>query len=280
MKKFFNKYCFEIWAKYCLTFFSILSTVMLFVPNIPDNKQFIKYIVAGCLVFLLLISYVLIYTYQIRSKKVKLIINNTEVNILFGDIFKCEGKKVIAFNEYFDTQVDDVIIAKKSLNGQLIINGLIDKDEFDKLVNDNDALVKDMNYSKRKQGKTQKYKLGQIQPYKDFFALAFTYFNDDNEAHLYSNQYSNCLLEMWKQLNKYYAQEEVNIPLLGAGITRILDNVEVSNQELLEIMLQTLRISKMTFKIPSKINIILYSGEKDKEMKKYDLIRIKSIFRR
>ena len=173
-----------------------------------------------------------------------------------------------------------MIIAKKSLNGQLIINGLIDKDEFDKLVNDNNALVKDMNYSKRKQGKTQKYKLGQIQPYKDFFALAFTYFNDDNEAHLYSNQYSNCLLEMWKQLNKYYAQEEVNIPLLGAGITRILDNVEVSNQELLEIMLQTLRISKMTFKIPSKINIILYSGEKDKEMKKYDLIRIKSIFRR
>lgn len=280
MKNFFNKYCFEIWAKYCLTVFSILSTVMLFVPNIPDNKQFIKYIVAGCLVFLLLISYVLIYTYQISSKKVKLIINNTEVNILFGDIFKCEGKKVIAFNEYFDTQVDDVIIAKKSLNGQLIINGLIDKNEFDKLVNNNDVLVKDMNYSKRKQGKTQKYKLGQIQPYKDFFALAFTYFNDDNEAHLYSNQYSNCLLEMWKQLNKYYAQEEVNIPLLGAGITRILDNVEVSNQELLEIMLQTLRISKMTFKIPSKINIILYSGEKDKEMKKYDLIRIKSIFRR
>ena len=93
MKNFFNKYCFEIWAKYCLTVFSILSTVMLFVPNIPDNKQFIKYIAAGCLVFLLLISYVLIYTYQIRSKKVKLIINNAEVNILFGDIFKCKGKK-------------------------------------------------------------------------------------------------------------------------------------------------------------------------------------------
>lgn len=280
MKNFFNKYCFEIWAKHCLTVFSILSTVMLFVSNIPDNKQFIKYIIVGCLVFLLLISYVLIYTYQIRTKKVKLIINNTEVNILFGDILKCKGKKVIAFNEYFDTQVDNVIIAKKSLNGQLIINGLIDKNEFDKLVNDNDTLVKDKNYSKRKQGKTQKYKLGQIQPYKDFFALAFTHFNDDNEAYLYLNQYSNCLLEMWKQLNTYYAQEEVNIPLLGAGITRIFGKVEVSNQELLETMLQTLRISKVTFKMPSKINIILYSGEKNKEMKKYDLIRIKSIFKR
>lgn len=280
MRKFFNKYCFEIWAKYCLTIFSILSTVMLFVPNIPNDKQFIKYIFAGGLVFLLSISYVLIYVYQIRSKKAKLLINNTEVNVIFGDIFKCEGKKVIAFNEYFDTQVDDVIIAKKSLNGQVIIKGLIEKNEFDNLVNENATLIKDKNNPKRKTGKTQKYKLGQIQPYKDFFALAFTYFNDDNEAHLYSNQYSNCLLEMWKQLNKYYTQEEVNIPLLGAGITRILDNAEVSNQELLEIMLQTLKISKMTFKIPSKINIVLYPGEKDKEVKKYDLIRIKSIFRR
>lgn len=280
MRKFFTKYCFEIWAKYCLTIFSILSTVMLFVPNIPDDKQFIKYILAGGLVFLLLISYILIYVYQIKSKKAKLLINNTEVNVIFGDIFKCEGKKVIAFNEYFDTLVDDVIIAKKSLNGQAITKGLIEKNEFDNLVNENTKLIKDENNLKRKAGKTQKYKLGQIQPYKDFFVLAFTYINDDNEAHLYSNQYSNCLLEMWKQLNKYYAQEEINIPLLGAGITRILDNAEVSNQELLEIMLQTLKISKMTFKIPSKINIVLYPGEKAKEVKKYDLIRIKSIFRR
>ena len=134
MRKFFNKYCFEMWAKYCLTIFSILSTVMLFVPNIPDDKQFIKYIFAGGLVFLLLISYIFIYVYQIKSKKVKLLINNTEVNVIFGDIFKCEGKKVIAFNEYFDTLVDDVIIAKKSLNGQAITKGLIEKNEFNNLV--------------------------------------------------------------------------------------------------------------------------------------------------
>ena len=84
--------------------------------------------------------------------------------------------------------------------------------------------------------------------------------NDDNEAELLSNEYANCLLDMWKQLNKYYAQNTINIPLLGSGITRILDNIEVSNQELLEIMLETLKISKMTFKEPSQINIILYQS--------------------
>ncbi len=280
MGKFFNKYCFELWSKYCLTVFSVFSTVMLFVPNIPDDKQYIKYIIMGILVFILLISYIFIYIYEIKSRTVKLKINNTEVNIFFGDIFDAKGKKVIAFNEYFDTQVDDIIIARKSLNGQVIDKKYIDKEVFDKLVEENNELIKGKMNSKRKGGKLQRYKLGQIQVCGDYFALAFTYFNDNNEAHLHSNEYANCLLEMWRQLNKYYAQNEVSIPLLGSGITRILDNTEVSNQELLEIMLQTLKISKMTFKVPSKINIVLYPGKENEEIKKYDLIRIKSIFRR
>ncbi len=165
------------------------------------------------------------------------------------------------------------------MNGQVLDKGLIDKNKFDTKVELNGCLNTGEPNKNRETGKKQKYQLGQIQQYEDYFALAFTKFNNDNEACLYSNEYSNCLLEMWKQLNKYYAQNVVNIPLLGAGITRILDSADVKNQELLEIMLQTLRISKMTFKEPSKINIILYSGKDNLDEKKYDLIRIKSLFK-
>lgn len=277
MKKVFKKYFFELWMKYCLTVFSVLSFTLIFIPN---DSFCVKCIIAGVIGLLLIVSYFGICFYESKKKNAKLIINNTEVNVFFGDIFEMEGKKVIAFNEYFDTQVDDIIIAKKSLNGQVISKGLIDATKFDDLISKNIELQPIGKPVKRYAGKTQKYRIGQIQPYNDFFALAFTHFNNDNEANLFSNEYANCLLEMWRQLNKYYAQNVINIPLLGSGITRICDNAEVTNQELLEIMLQTLKISKMTFKFPSKINIVLYPGETNKEIKKYDLIRIKSMFRR
>lgn len=56
--------------------------------------------------------YIGLFIYYKNYKKVTLVINNTIVKIFFGDIFKMPGKKIIAFNEYFDTIVDEKIIKK------------------------------------------------------------------------------------------------------------------------------------------------------------------------
>ena len=87
------------------------------------------------------------------------------------------------------------------------------------------------------------------------------------------------MLEMWRQLNTYYSQSIINIPLLGDGITRILDNTSITKQELLEIMLETLKISKMTFKEPSEVNIVLYAGLNNANHKYYDFSKIKMMFK-
>ena len=42
------------------------------------------------------------------------------MNIKIGDIFKEEGMKVIPVNEYFDTEVDNVIISQTTLHGMYI----------------------------------------------------------------------------------------------------------------------------------------------------------------
>lgn len=84
---------------------------------------------------------------------------------------------------------------------------------------------------------------------------------------------------MWRQLNTYYAQLTINVPLLGDGITRILDNTSITKQELLEIMLETLKISKMTFKEPSEINVVLYSGDNNSNYKYFDFSKIKMMFK-
>lgn len=42
---------------------------------------------------------------------------NTDVEVKVGDLFSFGGIKVIPFDEYFDTEVDDKVISRNSLNG-------------------------------------------------------------------------------------------------------------------------------------------------------------------
>ena len=64
-------------------------------------------------------------------KKIKLNIKGSDFIIKQGDIFLQEGLKVINFNEYFDTIVDNKIIAKNSLNGEFITEKVKDLEKLD-----------------------------------------------------------------------------------------------------------------------------------------------------
>ena len=52
--------------------------------------------------------------------KIEINVEGSDVTIQVGDIFQQSGLKAIAFNEYFDTQVDNKVIAEGSLNGIFI----------------------------------------------------------------------------------------------------------------------------------------------------------------
>ena len=76
-------------------------------------------------------------------------------------------------------------------------------------------------------------------------------------------EYINCLIELWDELNVLYSQNIVVIPLLGAGTTRF-KGYDVDEQELLKIILWTFKISKNKFAYPSKICIVLHESIKSK----------------
>ncbi len=79
-------------------------------------------------VLILIGSYVILWGiiyfwyFRERHKPYTTKINGKHVQICIGDIFKERGLKVIPFNERFDTQVDDIIIAHRTLNGMMIDN--------------------------------------------------------------------------------------------------------------------------------------------------------------
>lgn len=250
-----------------LTIIAILSSIATLASlfgAIPDECKFITGIV---FIIGLVILYIGLWIWANNLQDVKIDIEGSEVIVKAGDIFEQEGLKVIAFNEYFDTQVDDKIISSKSLNG-IFINKYFNKnvakldDSIDDYIfEDEDKLENNIN---RREGKKQKYKLGTICLYDDFILAAFTKFDEKNRAVLTMPEYLEFLIKFWDEINRVYAQKSVTVPIFGSGITRIKEHRNISDEELLKIMLWTFRISEMRFKYPAKLNIVIHKDKMDR----------------
>ncbi|MBS0250830.1 MAG: hypothetical protein JSR78_07165 [Proteobacteria bacterium] len=248
-----------------------LSVVVIFF-DIPTDWK----LKLGCaFLALLALVYVVIWLRSNNLKSIDIKIEGSEVAIKTGDIFEQPGLKAIAFNEYFDTQVDNIIIAETSLNGVFIQKHLgVPLSELDHYIeqyafDDNEVLTDNLA---RKQGKKKRYQIGTICLYKDYLLTAFSKFDQNNKAFLTMPEYLEFLITFWDKVNKLYAQQSVSTTIFGSGITRIQGHKNISDEDLLKIMLWTFRISEMRFKYPAKLTIVIH---KDK-IAQINLLDIKS----
>ncbi|MDY6487122.1 DUF6430 domain-containing protein [Acinetobacter faecalis] len=253
---------------------SVLSAfatlILAFFPISKENQ-----ILFGVIFFLsITILYLLDWVKANRLKSIEIKIEGSIVCVKEGDIFKEKELKVIAFNEYFDTQVDDQIISKSSLNGIYIKHFVNNPSALDKHIEDFPFMksnILDVN-NNRKAGKKQRYKLGTIVVHGDYLLTAFSKFNEANEAHLTMPEYLGFLINFWDQINTVYANKSVSTPILGSGITRIKGHKGISDEDLLKIMIWTFRVSEMRFKHPAKLTIIIHPDK----LKDINLLDIKS----
>ena len=247
---------------------SVISIVLIFC------ESFCSRVIVGIFTIVaLIIQYIYKWKKANKLQKITIDINASTVDIYVGNIFEEEGFKIIAFNEYFDTQVDEHVISSNTLNGEYIknyvmnikvLNQDIKKKLKDKVININTS---------RKTGKKIIYKLGTVFKHNKFFLVAFSHFDKYNKANLSMCDYMDCLLEMWNEIDRYYNGETVVLPLLGGGITRFKEQA-LSEQELLEILLWSFKLSRVKFKYPSKLKIILHKNIIDK----INLYKIKNEF--
>lgn len=251
--------------------FAALSAALIFI-DIPDEYRAASGIVV--LVVLLLV-YIAIWCWSNNLHDVSLRIDGSTVNIMTGDIFQQSGLKAIAFNEYFDTLVDDRLIAKRSLNGIFIEHHLrTSAIELDQHIEDyqfEDDEIMDRNVD-RKIGKKTKYAIGTICVYQDYILTAFAKFDKNNRANLSMPEYLEFLINFWDKVNRVYAQQSVSTTIFGSGITRIKGHKNISDEDLLKIMLWTFRISEMRFKHPAKLTIVIHKDKIDQ----INLLDIKS----
>lgn len=202
-------------------------------------------------IFLSLLIYCIFYL--IRHRSYETTINGKPLIIKTGDIFLEKGWKVIPFNDRFDTQVDDVIIAHNTLNGKMIDKYVNDLGDLQNIIN---SAAQDSSTLKAKSshGRTI-YPLGKLIPYKDFLMLALSHFDNQNRAFIGIGEYEQMLIRLWSEMRRVYAAKHISIPLIGSGITTIEGCQEKNYTEILKCILCTLRSSK--FQPEQGISIIL-----------------------
>lgn len=242
---------------------AFISTAFLFI----ELDSTYKLIVGGVVVVAYFVTYIVLWGYANFRKNVVLQINKTETVVRFGDIFEeGEGLKVIAFNEYFDTVVDNNLISETSLNGQYI------KRKHGKRIAELDEIILQDNHLQRVSlgsvadkfsGKTMKYPLGTVCEVNGYLLVALTHFDKNNKAYLSVDEYISALLNFWNEVDRVYAGRTIKIPLLGSGITRFSKYETITDQELIEILIWTFKISRIKMTYPSRVEIILYKQKKE-----------------
>ncbi len=248
-----------------------LSIVVIFV-DIPIEW---KLKVGWAFLALLALTYLAIWYRSNKLNSIVITVEGSAVAIKTGDIFQEPGLKAIAFNEYFDTQVDNKIISETSLNGVLIQKHLgAPLSELDRHIEEyafDDSDILEANEARRL-GKKRRYAIGTICLYKDFLLTAFSKFDENNKARLTMPEYLGFLINFWDNVNNVYAQQSVSTTIFGSGITRIKGHKSISDEDLLKIMLWTFRISEMRFKYPAKLTIVIHKDKIDQ----INLLDIKS----
>ncbi len=248
-----------------LSVISLFCSFVLIAIKIPDENS-IRITVGVILTLVLLIVYVLMWVMANIQNKTILSINNSTLVVKIGNIFEEDELKVIAFNEYFDTLVDNRIIAENTLNGAYIKSEIDEISEIDERIDSDSILNKKVleDNTTRAYGKNKRYKLGTIFQNNDYLLTAFTRFDTDNRAFLNMDDYVNFLLNFWNEIDIIYAGRSVAIPLLGSGITRFKGYDTISEQELLELLIWSFKVSRTKFTYPSKVSIIIHESKKDK----------------
>lgn len=255
----FDKQVIKTFSAYVSMIATPLSLILIFAPLPTDMK--IKTWCAVGLVAILMLLYIAVWICANLRKKAKLKINGIEVCIKTGDLFSDNGNfKVIPFNEHFDTTVDDVIISTTSLNG-IYINKFFKGAERDlaRRIATDPRLKKVVTAVETPvKGKSRMtYPLGTIHKEGDFLLLAFSKFNQKNEAYLDDRSLWECLINMWREIGTTYAGKSIDIPLVGSGITR-LENINLQEQELLELILLSLKVSGLHLNWNVSLNIVIH----------------------
>lgn len=244
-------------------------------------SSFIKSIIGPniSLVFALSIAVALVYSLVMFFKKRSITIHlsgcNKKIDIKFGDIFSCEGIRIIGVNNFFDTLVDGYIVSKNSLHGQLIKKMNDNGKKIDEAVKKIQNVVPERIM--RAKGKQNKFPIGTTVSVSngndEYLLVALS--DTDNEDYKARATIDDIMLSTRKALTKADAIAQARgifFPLWGTKLSRS----GLNHAQALCAMLIALEQEIRKTEIAGKISIVVYTNDFDK----VDLLALKKMWRR
>ena len=231
---------------------SVFGLIKLF-PTAPDAVNIIiDRAIAFLIVFVVLLALNALYFWCRRKVKIKG--RNYTIQVEYGDLFKAkECKIVIDFDECYTTTVGQKPgdIKPNSICGQYLTKHL-DLD-IEKLIK---AAKLQPARGKSKYQNKIRYNSGSIVPNGDDLLMAFARLDENGLGKFFTrDEYLECISTLWSKIDKYYGMKDVCIPILGSGLTRFND-ASPTQQELLDIIIESYKMSSHKIKKPYKLRII------------------------
>lgn len=211
----------------------------------------------GCFIGLVVICSIISLMYSVLRCKVKIKGDNYSIVIEYGDLLKKKNcKRVINFDECYTTTVGigPADIKKTSICGQYL--------EKNSNLNIQQLILnRGAKPCRRKSKYNSKtcYEPGTIVPNGDDLLMAFARLDTNGSGLKFTvEEYLRCLSLLWKEIDSNYCQMDVCIPILGSGITRFENgnSQTIPQQELLNMMISSYRLSPYKIKSPCKLRIV------------------------
>ncbi|MCC8126353.1 MAG: DUF6430 domain-containing protein [Clostridiales bacterium] len=251
-------------ASAIIAFLFMLTPESLFakwklLPNYCDE---VNIIVNRCIMCILVFLAVLVVHSICVHRREKICIKGMgyTIQVEYGDILEqADCWRVIPFDECFTTEVgnDTPQIKPGSICGQYLTKYPID--DMQQLI-DKAGIEAEVAGSRYKDKKRYQSGLLVSRGDKDLL-MAFAMLDESGRGGFTSiEEYMECLSVLWNEIDKLYAQKDVCISILGAGLTRLPD-ASLTQQKLLDLIIASYRISTHKIKNPCKLRIICKKSE-------------------
>lgn len=182
---------------------------------------------------------------------------NYSIRVEYGNILKKKNcKRVINFDECYTTQVGNATadINPGSICGQyLTLHSDLNVQQLIEAAQITPAR------SKSKYLHKTRYDSGTIVPNGDDLLMAFAKLDERGKGRFFSrDEYLACLDLLWKELENNYSEKDICVPILGAGTTSFDggSGASISQQDLLDMMIWSYKLSSHKIKAPHKLRIV------------------------
>ncbi len=243
---------------------SIITVIFTFVPEtffekfilLSNASNDVNVVLSRVLTFIaiLALSIILNVLYLLFRKSICIKGHNYSIKIEYGDLLEMgDCKKIINFDECYTTSIGDAPadIKPTSICGQYLSKNPIQNMQC---LIDN-AQLKPAKSKSKYQNKVR-YDSGKLVPNDNDLLMAFAKLDKDGVGHFSSrDEFLDCLSLLWKEIDKYYGQKDVCIPILGSGLTRIGDT-SPTQQELLDMIILSYKLSPHKIKSPCQLHIV------------------------